>query len=296
MIEGVLHRDETKWEAFYFKYRRLVVYLGRCMRLSDQDIEELTSRVMVKFSKQEDKFQYDPNKQFHSYFARIVHSVAMDMFREKKRYNSMMAEWPTDEEGHPMDFAGCQDIESALREHESNEVYAEAKKQLQILTASTPEKYRCWQLNREEGWPIKKIVDYLGLPQSTVYWNISDITRKLAHICGELTHEAVPVEQENKPSEEKNSAKHIDQGKILQYIYNECGYLARRHIEGHLKKCPECAALEAELRKQLAADGKLLASAKQYALDTAEVDMTMSRFHEPQVAPSYEEPPVAPGQ
>ena len=106
----------------------------------------------------------------------------------------------------------------------------------------------------------------------------------------------MPTEQENKPSEEKNSAKHIDQGKILQYIYNECGYLARRRIEGHLKKCPECAALEAELRKQLAEDGKLLASARQYALDTAEVDMTMSRFHESQVAPSYKEPPVAPGQ
>lgn len=295
MIDGVLHRDETQWEKFFAKYRRLVVYLGRCMHLSDQDIEELTSRVMVKFSKQEEKFQYDPTKQFRSYFARMVHSTAMDMFREKKRHNSVMAEWPTDEEGRPVDFAACQDIESAIQEHEINGIYALAKTKLQVLTETTPEKYRCWQLNREEGWPIKKIVEYLGLPQSTVYWNVSDITQQLARICGELMNESVPTEHKNTSPKEKSSARHIDHGEILQYIYNECGYLARHRIAGHLKNCPECAALEAELRRQLAADEKLLAGAKKFALTTAEVDMTMSRFHEPSSVQLAEEPPKMPG-
>ncbi len=61
MIEGVLHGNETEWEKFYQKYRRLVVYLGRYLGLLDQDIEELTSRVMVKFWERREKFQRNPD-------------------------------------------------------------------------------------------------------------------------------------------------------------------------------------------------------------------------------------------
>ncbi|MBR4125640.1 MAG: sigma-70 family RNA polymerase sigma factor [Victivallales bacterium] len=290
MIDGALHRNESQWERFYVKYRRLVIYLGKCLRLSDLDIEELTSRVMVKFSKQEGRFQYDPDKQFRSYFARMVHSTAMDLFREKKRLNSQLAEWPVDDEGRPMEFGDPKDLESALLEHDVNEIYAMAKEKLQIDTASAPEKYRCWQLNREEGWPIKKIVEYLDLPQSTVYWNIGEITQQLARICGELLQETPPLEKQKKPSAEKSSVKHINQGEILQYIYNECGLLTRRRIAEHLKKCPECSALEAELRTQLELQAKLVAGAQKYTEDAVEVNTTISRFQRP-LAPVPPKPP-----
>ncbi len=277
MIDGVLHRDEAQWEKFYVKYRRLVVYLGRCLRLADQDIEELTSRVMVKFSRQEEKFQYNPDKQFRSYFARMVHSAAMDMFRERKRHNAVLAEWPTDEEGRPMDFAGCEDIESAMREHEANEIYAAAKDQLQREVRDSV-KYQCWQLRYEEQWPVKKIVKYLDVPQSTVYWNSDEVARLLKQIYGRLTGAEPPADAKKKSEPAVSVSQHLSRAEILQYIFHECGFLLRRRIEGHLKKCPECSALVAEARQMDELQQKVVEGARRHVSAEMAVEESLSRF------------------
>ena len=279
MIEGVLHGNETEWEKFYQKYRRLVVYLGRYLGLLDQDIEELTSRVMVKFWERREKFQRNPDKKFRGYFASMVHTVAMDMFRERGRRNDVIVDWPTDDEGKPMEFAGADDIEKALQEHEANEVYSAAKGTLQ-RSVQDPVKYQCWQLRYEEKWPVKKIVEYLDVPQSTVYWNSDELSEQLKRIYCELTGEVMPSAR--KKSQETGAAegKHLKREEIQQYIFEECGFLLRRRIESHLKKCPECLAQVEEARQTRELQQKILQGAQKHVSSELEVEQSLSRFQD----------------
>ena len=279
MIEGALKGKEAEWEKFYPKYRRLVVYLGKCLRLSDLEIEELTSRVMVKFWERREKFQRDPGKKFRGYFASMVHTVAMDMFREKGRRNEVIVDWPTDDEGKPMEFAGTDDIEKALQEYEVNEVYSAAKEALQ-RSVQDPVKYQCWQLRYEEKWPVKKIVEYLDVPQSTVYWNSDALAEQLKSIYCELTGEQPPVAKKKAQDSEDSSGKHLNREEIQQYIFEECGFLLRHRIETHLKKCPECVALIEEARKTRDLQQKILQGAQKHVSSEMEVEQSLSHFQD----------------
>ena len=85
MFELMRKGDEITWERFYKSYRALVLLRGRDLGLSGTDLDELQSRVMLKFFEKRQTFRYDPSKgRFRDYFRTVVTTTALDMLREKR--------------------------------------------------------------------------------------------------------------------------------------------------------------------------------------------------------------------
>ena len=77
--------DEITWDHFYKTYRALVILRGRDLGLADVDLDELLSRVMLKFFQHQSTFHYDRSKgRFRDYFRTIVTHAALDILRERK--------------------------------------------------------------------------------------------------------------------------------------------------------------------------------------------------------------------
>ena len=246
MIKGALRGEDAKWERFYRKYSVLAVYLGRLYHVPEQDLGDLTSRAMLKFWNGRDKFEYDPDKRFRAYFARIVHSVAMDMHRAHRRTN-FLVEWPVDDEGRPLEFAAPAEVSKVIEAEDLTEIYQEARARLQSEVSDTL-KYQCWQLHYEEGWAMKKIVQYLGVPQSSVYLNCNEVAAKLQLIFCKMANVLMPLPRKKSSEKKDSKGEHVTEAKILQYISGDCGILERLRISRHLDACPACAAWADELR------------------------------------------------
>ena len=127
---------------------------------------------------------------------------------------------------------------------------------------------------------IKKIMEYLDVPQSTVYWNSDALAEQLKSIYCELTGEQPPVAKKKAQDSEDSSGKHLNREEIQQYIFEECGFLLRHRIETHLKKCPECVALIEEARKTRDLQQKILQGAQKHVSSEMEVEQSLSHFQD----------------
>ena len=263
MIHGALRGEAAEWEKFYLKYSVLALYLGRYYHIPEQDLGELTSRAMEKFWSGRDSFTYDPERKFRAYFASIVHSVAMDMHRRRGREHAMV-EWPVDEKGRPLDYAAPQDVQKVIDLENLTEFYLAARRELQGSVTDTA-KFQCWQLHYEEGWPMKKIVQYLDLPQSTVYWNCGEVASQLQRIFCRLSSMPMPVLAKKTEEKSDSSPRHPTEAQILQYISADGGILERRRIRKHLEECPSCAALAAEIRERDSLQREIVRGARERA-------------------------------
>ena len=163
MFEMMRNGDEVTWERFYHSYRALVILRGRDLGLADADLDELISRVMVKFFQHQKTFRYDPSKgRFRDYFRSIVTRTALDMLREKgHRAEVELDEVPgvklTQDDQREANY------EKEWRAHIFSQALQDARNSLPVRAV------QAFIMNRLRNVPVNDIAELQGVKKSTVY-------------------------------------------------------------------------------------------------------------------------------
>lgn len=77
--------NEIAWSEFYSVYRPLIFLCGRDYHLSNSEIDDLLSRVMVKFFNAQKQFTYKPELgRFRNYFRNLIRNCIFDILKERK--------------------------------------------------------------------------------------------------------------------------------------------------------------------------------------------------------------------
>lgn len=165
--------DEIAWTDFYNTYRPLVFLRGRDYRLSDAEIDELLSRVMVKFFDAQKKFIYSPERgRFRDYFRRLIGNCIIDILRERKKTGR---ETIIDDGGYDVPDERTPDEiwEEEWRDHLYRQAWDDVRSR---LPARALQAFEACRLNGEKPAVAAK---YLKVSLATVYNDCTLVLREL---------------------------------------------------------------------------------------------------------------------
>ena len=158
LLERVQQGDEISWNEFYFRYAPVIRAAGMGFKFNDAECDDLIQQVMLKFFNHAKKFIYRKGEvKFRSYFARIVHSQAIDMIRKKVRENDLPDDIPDD----PDPF-----YESFMTEWRKS-VLEEAKAELRLRV--DPKTYQAYELYVLQERPAAKVAAILDITPNELY-------------------------------------------------------------------------------------------------------------------------------
>lgn len=179
MLSGVGRNEPSAWERFYGRYKVLVFMRGRRYGFTDTEIDDLLSRVMMKFFQVNPGcvhpiFAYDSSKgRFRDFFCRIVNNVAIDMLRKRQKLSevSMSVEGNKD-----IDLPDESGVEDAQREYDLARLHLAFE---QIKGELPARQIQAFIAARMDGVSPKKISQLQGTSLATVYNDITAVTEAL---------------------------------------------------------------------------------------------------------------------
>ncbi|HKI33779.1 MAG TPA: sigma factor, partial [Gemmataceae bacterium] len=78
--------DRRAWSQFLSLYLPMIQAWGRRLGLQNDDVEELTSRLLTKLVEAIPRFDYDPHKgSFRGWLKTITHREVTNLARERRR-------------------------------------------------------------------------------------------------------------------------------------------------------------------------------------------------------------------
>ena len=163
IFEKMRSGDEISWEHFYKTYRALVILRGRDMGLADADLDELLSRVMLKFFQHSQTFRYDRSKgRFRDYFRMMVTNTALDILREKGGRKEVGIDSMDDGNA-----AQDNELDSKYEEEWRAHIFSQA---LQEARNSLPSRaVQAFIMNRLRNISVQEIAAMQSVGKSTVY-------------------------------------------------------------------------------------------------------------------------------
>ncbi len=84
LLKRIKAGDEIAWREFYESYKSLVWLKGSDYNLTETELKELLSDVMLDFFNAQGKFQYDPSKgKFRFYFRRLIAARCIKIIKKR---------------------------------------------------------------------------------------------------------------------------------------------------------------------------------------------------------------------
>lgn len=165
--------DDAAWGEFARRYSRLIWWFGRSAGLETTDAEDLVQEVMGEFARQALTFEYQKEKgRFRGLLRTIAQRRAIDMIRRKRipvaaagvleRLESPRA---MEEEWERLESTGL-----VLRALEN------ASKEVEPIT------YQVFQLHVLEEWPVRRVAEFLGVSEASVYAAKSRVLARVRRI------------------------------------------------------------------------------------------------------------------
>gem|GEM_PF-5910872 len=189
MLSGVGRNDSDAWEHFYSRYKVLVFMRGRRYGFSDAEIDDLLSRVMMKFfqvkpGKVHPIFSYDATKgRFRDYFCRIVNNVAIDMLRKRQSLGEVSM---VTDENKEVDLPDESGVDAAQREYD----LARLDLAFQQIKSELPvRQIQAFIEVRMKGVSAKEICKLQGTSLATVYNDITAVTEALKNALQRMPEE-----------------------------------------------------------------------------------------------------------
>ena len=183
MFELMRSGDQITWDRFYHSYRALVILRGQDFGLSGADLDELISRVMLKFFQHHKTFCYDRAKgRFRDYFRSIVSRAALDMLRERKQHTGVELE-NVSEETLLQDNELEERYEKEWRAHIFNQALQEARNTLPVRAV------QAFILNRLRNIPVNEIANLQKVKKSTVYNDCNQVWEFLKSTVKRMSEE-----------------------------------------------------------------------------------------------------------
>ena len=158
LLERVQQGDEISWNEFYFRYAPVIRAAGAGFHFNETECDDLIQLVMLKFFTHSKTFVYRKGEvKFRSYFARIIHSQAIDMIRKKVRENDLPGDIPDD----PDPFYEC------FMTEWRKSVLEEAKTELRLRV--DPKTYQAYELYVLQERPAAKVAAILDITPNELY-------------------------------------------------------------------------------------------------------------------------------
>jgi RNA polymerase sigma factor (sigma-70 family) len=165
--------DALAWQEFARRYTRLIWWFGKDAGLGPQDAEDLVQEVLSDFARQAATFQYDPAKgRFRGLLRTIAQRRLIDMLRGKK----LLVEARTN----------LEQLESAdFVQHEWDRLEGMAlilRSLTEVSKEIEPVTYQAFQLHVLEEWSVRKVADFLGISENSVYAAKSRVLARLRRL------------------------------------------------------------------------------------------------------------------
>ena len=168
MFELMRKGDEITWERFYKSYRSLVLLRGRDLGLQGTDLDELQSRVMLKFFEKRHTFRYDKSKgRFRDYFRAVVTTTALDMLREKRK--TMLVQDMASLSENAICEESTATYELEWRAHIFGQALQEAKNTLPVRAVQS------FIMCKLRNIPVNTVAELQQVGKSTVYYDCNNV-------------------------------------------------------------------------------------------------------------------------
>ncbi len=188
LINGLKSGSDVSWSRFYAQYASVVYNVGKSKGLTDDECNDLVQDVMLRFFKQQEKFDFDPNvAKFRTYFGKIVSGKIVDIFR--KRWETKGTLTSEDEFKIGVDESTVSEIDSIFIENYRKMILERSKDMLrEKVDAKT---YQAFELFAEQGRDIKLVSEILNMSPNQIYVAKNRCIASLKKIIQEL-HDADP--------------------------------------------------------------------------------------------------------
>ena len=157
LLEKIKTGDQISATEFYERYAPVIRIIGQKSGVRADDIDDLVQDVMQSFFKTADRFCYDPAKsRFRTYFNRIIRSRISDIFRRRE---IEISELPQEFEDNSFETI----FEEQWRALILNEALTALKERVK------PQTYLAFTLTEFEQWETKRVAEFLGISENSVY-------------------------------------------------------------------------------------------------------------------------------
>ena len=164
--------DGESWRDFFQQYWRLVYQVARQSGLSHHESEEVVQETVITVSKHIPSFRYDPEVcSFKTWLMNLTRWRIVDQFR--KRGNAADVQSVVKEKGTSTDLLSriadplSLNIDGVWDHEWKQHLFTTAKQRVKAKVS--PEQYQIFHLYTAQEWPVRKIVNELGVSTASVY-------------------------------------------------------------------------------------------------------------------------------
>ena len=160
MIDGP--EDRSKFEQLYLAYRGLMYYIAESILGNEQDAEDAVHDAFASVAKNISKISEPERAKTKAYLVTIVESKAIDLYRRKKRYQSVQLS--EELEGFPIEYEGDNGLARCM--------------------AKLPARYREFLLLKyAQGFDNRELAAQFGLSMDAIYKLDQRARAKLRTLC-----------------------------------------------------------------------------------------------------------------
>ena len=164
--------DQTSWQEFFDTYWRLIYSVARKAGLSDADAQDILQETIISVAKHIEGFRYDPKVcSFKTWMLNLTRWRIASQLAKHRREASIRLP-PRESQGETAtvervaDPAGF-DLTAVWDEEWEKNLFAAALER--VKRQVHPEQLQIFDLHCVERWPVKKVMEVLGVSAMRVY-------------------------------------------------------------------------------------------------------------------------------
>lgn len=165
LLDGLQRQDERVWREFYERYNPLLMSFGRRFGLSEQDAQDVSQEILIKFSRAYQLGKYDRSKgRLRTWLSVIAKNLIRDFHRRRKNIvvaddGEQTAFLNTIPDEHDMDTVWETEWQQAILNQCMEEVRARVE----------PRTMEAFELFALKEWPAKKVAEHLDISENAVF-------------------------------------------------------------------------------------------------------------------------------
>ena len=172
--------DDKSWREFFDTYWKLIYSVALKSGLSEQEAQDVVQETVLSIAKKMKEFKYDPALgSFRGYLLQLTQWRITDQFRKRKKQDQHLP-------ANPQDTARTATIERVPDpagiglenvwdvEWEKNLVDAAIER---VKKKVKPKQYQICDLYVLKNWPVKKVMQTLGVSFAQVYLSKHRVSR-----------------------------------------------------------------------------------------------------------------------
>lgn len=169
--------DQKSWREFFDAYGELIYNFARRSGLNDSESQDVVQETMLSVAEQMGDFKYDPQVgTFKSWLRQVTRRRIVDQFRKRLPEEQIIRQEMSGEPLENLPDSSC-DFESIWEEEWQDYILKSALRK--VKRKVHPKQFQIFDLYVTQHWPMKSVVQTLGVSCAQVYMAKMRISRML---------------------------------------------------------------------------------------------------------------------